>query len=244
MTQTLNHAVDVRSLVRPTSGTSPETALRQDPLTGTLVSVLNPRPLSLDTATALIDDYLQRLTELVPREDVAQWVITETCHSGLVTAEFTGYSGPTHHTRVVAEQARRWRQRASGDLLIDIMTAELLDGDRMLLNNAHWIAFAPYASAHHREIMIVPKAPARTLVATTDEEREDLATTYRQLMGALLRAFGPQLSYHATWTMAPIPHCREISRLWCSMTVQDAPVDSTADVTTPERTAAWLRRLL
>lgn len=162
---------------------------------------------------ALAKAYVERFEELVPREDVAELVIREERINGRVSSTITGYSEPTTATTRLQAEASRWTRRTGNDLLADILTAELMDAQRILVNSAHWIAYRPYAAAHETEYIMMPKRPMRNIVATEEEEREDLARVYGQVIAQLNSEQGQDADYTSVWQMAPIPYCREISRM-------------------------------
>lgn len=223
-----------------------------DPLSALEAGVLKPQEathletistfgqLSDSLVIALLGEYIDRFTELVPRRDISELSVKEMCVEGEVTAQIAGFTTPSDATETVDEQAQRWARRTGGDLLADVLVSELVASERILFTGDHWVAYVPYASAHPCEIMLLPKAPSRNLVAMTDSAQEDLQRTYRRALAALRRLSGVAASYTSTWHMVPIPHCRAVSRMRVHITAETDLLRGK----TPEQVAQTLREYL
>lgn len=198
-----------------------------------------PLAFTPELAEVLVTRYTSMFETLVPRTDIAELSILEECSAGQVQATVSGYLEPTARTQNLATEASRWARRTGGDLLADVLTAELVDGARILLNNRHWLAYLPYAPEAPLEILLVPKRASRNLVAITDSARADLLATYRQLYTLLFEVLGSGASFTALWSMAPIPWCREVSRLHLSITAAELPAP--LEGASPEALAEHLR---
>jgi len=121
--------------------------------------------------------------------------------------------------------------RLTGRLLgADLLAAELEAGSRVVIRSAHWTAYVPYAARWPVEVHLVPNRDVPDLVALDDDERDDLARVYLDLLGRLDRFYqGPvgspiALPYIAGWHQAPVRQGRDVSRLHLQvMSVLRAP---------------------
>jgi UDPglucose--hexose-1-phosphate uridylyltransferase len=59
------------------------------------------------------------------------------------------------------------------------------DSPRLILNSAHTLAIAPFASCYTYEAWVLPKRRCKNLAELTDEERDDLAVTARDVLARL-----------------------------------------------------------
>jgi UDPglucose--hexose-1-phosphate uridylyltransferase len=169
----------------------------------------------------------------------------------------------TPRTSAVLREAAAHRERTGGHLLHDVVAAERRAGTRVVLDSAHWVAYVPAAARWPVEVHLAPKRDVLDLPGLDDAERDDLATTYLELLRRLDRFFvdpeggGPiPLPYIAGWHQAVVGEGRELGRLHLQVfSVLRAPgrlkylagVESGLAAwisdTTPERIAARLQEL-
>ena len=173
-----------------------------------------------------------------------------------------GYPYLTPKTRAMLAQARAHHERTGGNLLRDVLDAELADGRRIVLQTEHWVAYVPFAARWPVEVHVAPRRDVPDLPALTDAERDDLAVAYLELLRRLDLFFeGPggapvPLPYIAAWHQAPVREGRELSRLHLQVfSVLRAPgklkylagsesgMGAWVSDTTPERIAARLQAL-
>ncbi|MBD8060344.1 galactose-1-phosphate uridylyltransferase [Cellulomonas sp. JH27-2] len=169
----------------------------------------------------------------------------------------------TPRTTAMLRQARKYKDRTGGNLLADVLAAELRAGVRVVLESEHWVAYVPAAAKWPVEVHLAPRRDVLDLPALTDDERDDLAATYSTLLGRLDRFFvDPDsgepipLPYISGWHQAVVGEGRELGRLHLQIfSVLRAPgklkylagVESGMAAwisdTTPERIAARLQEL-
>jgi UDPglucose--hexose-1-phosphate uridylyltransferase len=121
--------------------------------------------------------------------------------------------------------------QATGRLLgADLLAAELEAGSRVVIRGAHWTAYVPYAASWPVEVHLVPNRDVPDLVALDDDERDELAEVYLDLLARLDRYYeAPDgapiaLPYIAGWHQAPVRRGRDVSRLHLQvMSVLRAP---------------------
>jgi UDPglucose--hexose-1-phosphate uridylyltransferase len=171
-----------------------------------------------------------------------------------------GYPLVTPRTGTLLARSAEHRERTGRLLLRDILDAERADGSRVVLSGEHWTAYVPYAARWPVEVHLAPHRDVPDLPALTDEERDELAQVYLDLLRRLDRYYldadgGPvRLPYIAGWHQAPAGVGRELSRLHLQLTsVLRAPgklkylagsesgMGAWVNDTTPERIADRLR---
>jgi UDPglucose--hexose-1-phosphate uridylyltransferase len=171
-----------------------------------------------------------------------------------------GYPLVTPRTATLLRRSAEHRERTGRLLLRDVLDAERADGSRVVLSGEHWTAYVPYAARWPVEVHLAPHRDVPDLPALNDEEREELAHVYLDLLRRLDRYYvdadgGPvRLPYIAGWHQAPAREGRDLARLHLQLTsVLRAPgklkylagsesgMGAWVNDTTPERIAARLR---
>lgn len=103
-----------------------------------------------------------------------------------------------------------YHERTGGNLLADIMRAEIDAGERVIMRNGSWVAYVPTAARWPLEVQVQPLRDVRTLDELNDQERWDLAQMYSQLLKRGNMFFdtgdgkGMDLPYIAAWHQAPV----------------------------------------
>lgn len=78
--------------------------------------------------------------------------------------------------------AKRHFEKTGRDLLGDILTNELEDGRRIVLENAHFVAIVPSFARYPYEVHILPRALRPAIIDFTREERRALAEIMKGIM--------------------------------------------------------------
>jgi UDPglucose--hexose-1-phosphate uridylyltransferase len=134
------------------------------------------------------------------------------------------YPFRTPRTERTLESVRRHRERTGGDLFADILRAEERAGSRVVLRTEHWTAFVPAAARWPVEVHLYPRRGIPDIPALTDDERDDFAAVYLDLLARLDRLFGVPLPYVAAWHQAPVHGGRDLARLHLELfSVRRAP---------------------
>ena len=169
----------------------------------------------------------------------------------------------TPRTRAMLERAAEHRAATGGNLLRDVLEAELRAGTRVVAESEHWVAYVPAAARWPVEVHLAPRRDVLDLPGLTDAERDDLAVTYLELLRRLDRFFvDPEdgtpipLPYISGWHQAVVGEGRDLGRLHLQLiSVRRAPgklkylagvesgMASWISDTTPERVAARLQEL-
>lgn len=144
----------------------------------------------------------------------------------------------------------------------DILAAELEAKERIVIDTDHWTAYVPFAARWPVEVHLAPHRDVPDLPALSDEERDDLARVYLDLLGRLDRYYVTKdgspirMPYIAGWHQAPAKQGRHVSRLHLQvMSVLRSPkklkylagsesgVGGWVNDILPERVAARLREV-
>ena len=112
------------------------------------------------------------------------------------------------------QAARSYRERTGGSLHADVIAAEIADGQRIVHDGEHWIAFVPRAARWPFELQIFTRRPIARLRDLSDDEREEFSTMYLSLLRSLDAILGVPMPYIAAWHQAPVHGDPQDSRLF------------------------------
>ncbi|WP_243790027.1 galactose-1-phosphate uridylyltransferase [Saccharopolyspora gloriosae] len=124
-----------------------------------------------------------------------------------------GYPFVTPKTERMLRTAEEYRAEHGRPLLGDVLAAERASGRRVIVESEHWTAYVPAAARWPVEVHVVPHRQVPDLVALTDEERDDFATTYLEVLRRLDGLYDRPLPYIAAWHQAPARTGRDLSWL-------------------------------
>lgn len=108
-----------------------------------------------------------------------------------------GYPYLTPRTAAMLDQARRHRVTHGTNLFADLLAAERADGIRIVAQTDHCTAFVPFAARWPVEVHLYPNRWVHNLTDLTEEELEDFAALYRNLLGRFDRIYDAPLPYMA-----------------------------------------------
>ncbi|NUT35536.1 MAG: galactose-1-phosphate uridylyltransferase [Hamadaea sp.] len=123
------------------------------------------------------------------------------------------YPYVTPKTERYLAAARKHRERTGRNLYADVLAAELADGQRVIAENEHWVAFVPAAARWPYEVHVAPRRQAADLAELTDEERAAAAPMWLSVVRAFDALFDTAMPYIAAWHQAPIRVDRELGYL-------------------------------
>lgn len=172
----------------------------------------------------------------------------------------------TPRTATMLRQARKHREETGGNLLADILAAELRSGRRIIDETEHWALYVPAAARWPVEMHLAPKRDVKAIYGLNDAEREDLAHIYLKMLAAGNKFFEVEdeagnksyleIPYVMSWHQAPVGEEREDLRLHMQLhSVQRAPgklkylggsesgMGAWISDTTPEKIADRLREV-
>jgi UDPglucose--hexose-1-phosphate uridylyltransferase len=118
---------------------------------------------------------------------------------------------------------RTQRLIASVDELGSSLFQRILDteraSERLVLSGEHWSAFVPFAARWPIEVHMLPHRQLPDFAATSDAERDELATLYLTLLRGIDNIYETPTPYIAAWHQAPIAHsARDDIRLMLQLT--------------------------
>jgi UDPglucose--hexose-1-phosphate uridylyltransferase len=177
--------------------------------------------LPVSRVRTVIEAWADRTAELSALPGVEQVFVFENRGTEIgVTLEHPhgqiyAYPFVTPRTGQLLDRAAEHRQRTGRDLLGDILDSERKAGTRVVREGEHWTVFVPAAARWPVEAHLVPHRAVRDFTGLTDEERDELAELYRDLLHRFEVYFaeaGPP-PYIAGWHQAPVHTGRDLTRL-------------------------------
>lgn len=159
---------------------------------------------------AVVDLWQREFCELSQKEWIKYIQIFENKGS------IMGCSNPHPHGQIWAEsslpveiekesaQQANYFAKHGRTLLQDYVALELKKNERVIIDNEHFVALVPFWAAWPYETMIVSKRPVATILAFTEEEKEDLARTLKELTTRYDNIFKTSFPYSAGMHQAPV----------------------------------------
>lgn len=108
------------------------------------------------------------------------------------------YPYVTPRTRKVLDSIKAYGPNLFADTLAFEQKSE-----RVLIKGEHFTAYVPFAGRWPIEIHLLPHRHVQNLTQLTDEERDELAEIYSNLLGALDRIYDTPTPYISAWHQAP-----------------------------------------
>ena len=147
-------------------------------------------------------------------------------------------------------------ERYGKDLFADTLAFEQA-GERVLIEGDAFTAYVPFAGRWPIEVHLLPHRHVQHLGQLTDAERDELASIYKRVLGALDAIYDSPTPYISAWHQAPLVAGGENVRLQLQITSPRRAADKLkylagsesamgafiADFP-PEKTAAQLREVL
>jgi UDPglucose--hexose-1-phosphate uridylyltransferase len=114
-------------------------------------------------------------------------------------------------------QLVRTIENYGGSLFEDILNFEQ-KSERVLFQGEHWTAFVPFAARWPLEVHMLPHRHVPDLAATTEEERDEFARLYGQLLRGVDALYSTPTPYISAWHQAPVHAHRDDVRLMLQLT--------------------------
>ncbi len=157
----------------------------------------------------VVDVWALQVTELGEREDVSYVQVFE--NKGAVM----GCSNPHPHGQIwsssivpvipMLEDANQQRYHAQRGtiMLLDYLADERASTERIVVENAHWVALVPFWAVWPFEIMVLPRRHVTDLPDLTVEERDALASLLKRMLTRYDNLFETSFPYSMGWHGAP-----------------------------------------
>lgn len=160
-------------------------------------------------ARLVVDAWADRTVELSALPGVAQVFCFENRGAAIgVTlghphGQIYAYPFVTPRTRQMLASAARHFDRTGRNLFADVLAGERESGERVVASSAHWTAFVPAAARWPVEVHLYPHRKVADIPSLTDDERDDFAHLYLNVLGRLDALYDQPLPYVAAWHQAP-----------------------------------------
>jgi UDPglucose--hexose-1-phosphate uridylyltransferase len=106
-----------------------------------------------------------------------------------------GYPYLTPRTSAMLGQARQHRMRHGSNLFGDLLAHEIADGRRIVAHTELFTAFVPFAARWPVEVHIYPNRFMRNLIECSEDELNEFAQVYLDVLGRLDRMYSAPLPY-------------------------------------------------
>lgn len=158
---------------------------------------------------AVVDVWAQQVRELGARREINYVQIFENKGAAM------GSSNPHPHGqlwgsyRVPQEPAKEDLHQQvyfaghGTPLLVDYLVAELAAGERIVVENEHWVALAPFWAVWPFETLLLPRRPVQQLPELTTPERTALAAILKRLLTRYDNLFTTSFPYSMGWHGQP-----------------------------------------
>jgi UDPglucose--hexose-1-phosphate uridylyltransferase len=106
-----------------------------------------------------------------------------------------GYPYLTPRTAAMLEQARKHRIKHGGNLFADLLAHEIAEGSRIVVRTDKFTAFVPFAARWPVEVHIYPNRFVRNLVELDEDELNEFAQIYLDVLSRFDRMYSAPLPY-------------------------------------------------
>ena len=109
---------------------------------------------------------------------------------------------PNEPTKEDRRQSEYWEAKAS-PLLIDYLDIEVHRGERIVVENEHWVALVPYWATWPFEMLLLPRRHVLRLTDLDGAERDALAGILKRMLTRYDNLFEISFPYSMGWHGAP-----------------------------------------
>ncbi|KMS72618.1 galactose-1-phosphate uridylyltransferase [Streptomyces viridochromogenes] len=168
--------------------------------------------LTEEQARLVLDAWTDRTSELSSLPSVQQVFCFENRGAeigvtlGHPHGQIYAYPFTTPRTALMLRSVAAHKDATGGENLFDAVLERELEGERVVLESEHWVAFVPYAAHWPYEVHLYPKHRVPDLLALDEEARSEFPKVYLELLRRFDRIFGegePPTPYIAAWHQAP-----------------------------------------
>lgn len=108
-------------------------------------------------------------------------------------------------------QQRAYAEKHGSILLMDYAELEAARGQRVVVENAHWMAVVPYWALWPFETLLLPRRPVLRLPDLDDAEQAALAAILKRLLVKYDNLFETSFPYSMGWHGAPFPPSTDVT---------------------------------
>ncbi|MFI1706790.1 galactose-1-phosphate uridylyltransferase [Streptomyces griseoruber] len=168
--------------------------------------------LTEEQARLVLDAWTDRTSELSHLPSVDQVFCFENRGAeigvtlGHPHGQIYAYPFTTPRTALMLRSVAAHKEATGGENLFDAVLERELEGERVVLESEHWVAFVPYAAHWPYEVHLYPRRRVPDLLALDEEARTEFPQVYLELLRRFDRIFGegePPTPYIAAWHQAP-----------------------------------------
>ncbi|MBW7882316.1 MAG: UDP-glucose--hexose-1-phosphate uridylyltransferase [Caldilineaceae bacterium] len=157
----------------------------------------------------VVDVWASQIEELGARESINYVQVFE--NRGAIM----GSSNPHPHGQIWANytvplvpakedvQQQAYYAAHGTPLLVDYLAAESAAGDRIVIENEHWVVLVPYWAVWPFEVMLLPRRHVAALPDLTGSEREGLASILKRITTRYDNLFETSFPYSMGWHGQP-----------------------------------------
>lgn len=157
----------------------------------------------------VVDVWAEQIIELGSRPDIGYVQLFENKGAAM------GASNPHPHGQLWASAGlpqepakedatqRAYHAEHGSRLLLDYLQAELEAGERIVVENEHWVALCPFWAVWPFETMLLPRRAVSALPALDDDERDALASILKRLLIRYDNLFETSFPYSMGWHGQP-----------------------------------------
>ncbi len=167
----------------------------------------------------VVDEWAAQTTELGARPEIAYVQIFEN------RGAMMGASNPHPHCQIWATEhlsdepalelaaQKAYLAEHGKSLLPAYLAIELEQKERIVAENAEWVALVPFWAVWPFEVMLIPRTPVATMEAQTEAQRDGLAAILSTLTSGYNQVFSTPFPYSMGFHGAPYDH--EEHPEWC-----------------------------
>jgi UDPglucose--hexose-1-phosphate uridylyltransferase len=157
----------------------------------------------------VVDTWTAQIAELGARPEIGYVQLFENKGAAMGSSNphphgqlWASYRVPQIPAQEDAQQRAYFAQHGS-PLLVDYLAAELVAGERVVLDHAHWVVIVPFWAVWPYETMLLPRRAVTQLPDLTESERNDLAAILKRLLTRYDNLFETSFPYSMGWHGQP-----------------------------------------
>ncbi len=158
----------------------------------------------------LVDLWAERFTELSLDEKIKYIFMFE--NRGAVVGvtmphphgQIYGYPYLPKRLELELDACKEYKEEKGNCMLCDMLADEQKSGDRVIIENEHFVSFLPFFSEYPYGMYIMSKRHVQNITQLTDEERDSLASILRETAGTLDSLFDYAFPYMMCMYQNPV----------------------------------------